>query len=106
MILPTDPKERKGLPIGTGVVDYFPLTMAEMARASFDGNKHHLPGEKLHWDRTKSSDDEDALLRHYIDRYEIDDAGVAECGRMAWRACAICEKILEERKKNVQENRT
>lgn len=93
--LPSDYKERKGLPIATGVLDYFPLTMAEIAKASLAGNKQHVPGEPLHWDRSKSSDDGDAMIRHYIDRYEIDSDGVAEVGKMAWRACAVAEKILE-----------
>ena len=97
-ILPTDAAERKKLPIGRGVLDYFPLTMAEISKASLDGNKQHLDGQPLHWDRSKSSDDEDALIRHYIDRLEVDERGVAECGRMAWRACAISEKILEARR--------
>jgi hypothetical protein len=106
-LLPTDPKERKKLPIGTGVLDYFPLTMAEISKASIAGNKQHVPGTPLHWDRSKSQDDGDAMIRHYIDRYEIDEDGVAECGKMAWRACAVSEKILEERRRNfgVQTNK-
>jgi hypothetical protein len=95
--LPTDAKERKGIPIATGVLDYFPLTMAGIAKASLAGNKQHVPGEPLHWDRSKSSDDADAMIRHYIDRFEIDADGVPECAKMAWRACAVSEKILEDK---------
>lgn len=97
--LPSDYKERKGIPIATGVLDYFPLTMAEIAKASMAGNKQHLDGKPLQWDRSKSSDDADAMIRHYIDRYEIDSDGVSEVGKMAWRACAVAEKILEELKR-------
>jgi hypothetical protein len=97
-ILPTDKESRKKLPMGRGVLDYFPLALAEVSKASLDGNLQHMPDEPLHWDRSKSSDDEDALIRHYIDRYEVDERGVAECGRLAWRALAVAEKILESRR--------
>lgn len=97
-LLPTDKEERKTLPIGTGVLDYFPLALAEVSKASLAGNKQHLEGQPLHWDRSKSSDDEDALIRHYLERYEIDTDGVAVCGKLAWRALAVAEKILEARK--------
>jgi|HubBroStandDraft_2_1064218.scaffolds.fasta_scaffold802799_2 hypothetical protein len=100
-LLPTDPKERKKLPIGTGFLDYFPLAIAEASKASIAGQNQHTPGEPLHWDRAKSRDDEDALIRHYIDRYEIDSDGVAECGKLVWRACAVAQKILESRQRTV-----
>jgi len=96
-VLPTDAKERKGLPIGTGVLDYFPLTMAEIAKASLAGNRQHMPGEVLHWDRSKSSDDFDAMIRHALQRNDPDDGEVSHAGAMAWRACAVAEKILESR---------
>jgi len=98
-LLPTDPKERKNLPIGTGVLDYFPRALAEASKASLAGNKQHVPGQKLHWDRSKSSDDADALIRHFIERYDTDTDGVEICGKLVWRACAVAEKILEEKAK-------
>lgn len=97
--LPTDAKERKGLPIGTGFLDYFPLAIAEASKASVAGNSQHMPGDRLHWDPQISKDNEDALIRHYIDRYEIDKDGVAECGKMVWRAAAVAELILRGRPK-------
>ncbi len=87
------------MPIGTGVLDYFPLALAEVAKASLAGNKQHLNGQPLHWDRAKSTDDADALIRHFIERFEVDDDGVAVCGKMVWRALAVAEKILEAKKK-------
>jgi hypothetical protein len=96
-LLPTDAKERKEIPIGTGVLDYFPLTMTEIAKASVAGNKQHVPGTPLHWDRSKSKDDFDAMIRHAIQRNDPDENGVSHAGAMAWRACAVAEKILEER---------
>lgn len=97
--LPSDYKERKGIPIGTGFLDYFPLAIAEAAKASVVGNSQHMPGDPLHWDPEISKDNEDALIRHYIDRFEIDKDGVAECGKMFWRAGAVAELILRNRLK-------
>lgn len=93
-ILPDDAQERKKLPIATGVLDYFPRTMAALARCSYEGNEQHNPGSPLHWDRSKSTDDEDAMIRHYIDRKNM-DGGIPEVVKMAWRALAVCEKQLE-----------
>ena len=39
--LPTDAKERKNLPIASGVLDYFPKALAEVARVSKVGNDQH-----------------------------------------------------------------
>ena len=103
-LLPSDAKDRKKLPIGTGVLDYFPDALAEVAKASLAGNEQHLKGEPLHWDRSKSSDDFDAMIRHALQRNDPDEGGVSHVGAMAWRACAVAEKILEERRKNVQTN--
>lgn len=100
--LPTDAKERKGLPIGTGFLDYFPLAIAEASKASVAGNSQHMPGDHLHWDPQISKDNEDALIRHYIDRYEIDKDGVAECGKMVWRAAAVAELILRGRTRQIK----
>ena len=101
-LLPTDATERKKLPIGTGVLDYFPLTMAEIAKASLAGNRQHMPGDVLHWDRSKSSDDFDAMIRHALQRNDPDAGEVSHVGAMAWRACAVAEKILESRNNPVK----
>jgi hypothetical protein len=93
--LPTDTKERKMYPICTGVLDYFPLAIAEVARVSLAGNLQHCPGEPLHWDRSKSANDSDALARHFIDRGKIDIDGQRHSAKMAWRALAILQKEKE-----------
>ncbi len=95
MTLPTDPKERKATPIFTGVLMYFPLTMAGLARVSAAGNEQHHPGTPLHWDRAKSSDDHDACVRHMMQTGTIDSDGIPHDLKTAWRACAISEKFLE-----------
>lgn len=94
-ILPTAPAERKATPIATGVLDYFPKALAEIARVSKVGNDQHNPGEPLHWAREKSTDEADALIRHFLERGKIDSDGVRHSGKMAWRALALLEKELE-----------
>ena len=49
VLLPTDAKERKNLPIGTGVLDYFPKALAEVARVSKVGNDQHNGPENLRY---------------------------------------------------------
>ena len=101
-LLPSDATERTNLPFGTGVLDYFPLTMAEIAKASLAGNRQHLAGQPLRWDRSKSSDDFDAMIRHALQRNDPDEGGVSHVGARAWRACAVAEKILEKRREECQ----
>ncbi len=96
-LLPTDATERKKLPIGTGVLKYFPLALAEVAKASVAGNKQHLDGQPLHWDRSKSTDDFDAMIRHALQLDDPDEGGVSHVGAMMWRALAVGEKLLESR---------
>lgn len=93
--LPQGTKERKELPIGTGVLDYFPLALAEVARVSFVGNQQHNPGEPLHWAKEKSQDEEDCAIRHYLERYELDGDGTYHAAKAAWRMLAFLQKLLE-----------
>lgn len=95
--LPSDPKSRKATPIGTGVLDYFPLALAAVARVSKAGNDKHNPGEPLHWARGKSDDHSDCLIRHFLDRGKDDAEGNSHSAQMAWRALAILQ--LEEEAK-------
>ena len=104
MILPTDSKVRKGIPIGTGVVDYFPLALAEVARCSKAGNDQHNPGKSLHWDKSKSTDHADCLLRHFIDRGKKDSDGIRESARMAWRALALLQTEMENETANTTQS--
>jgi hypothetical protein len=98
--LPTDAKERKNIPIGTGVLDYFPDALAEVAKASIAGNKQHLDGEPLHWDRTKSADNADALIRHFLERGKFDVDSVRHSSKVAWRALAILQLEIEKDREN------
>lgn len=95
-LLPTDAKERKNVPIGTGVLDYFPAALAEVAKVSFKGNEQHNPGEPLHWARQKSTDQSDTIIRHYMERGGIDVDGMRHSAKLAWRALALLQLELEE----------
>jgi hypothetical protein len=96
--LPTDSQHRKTLPIATGVLDYFPAALAEVARLSRAGNEKHNPGQPLHHARGKSSDHADCIIRHLIDRGTIDpEDGVLHDVKVAWRALALLQETLEAR---------
>lgn len=95
MHLPTEAKSRKAIPIATGCIDYFPLALAAVAELSRKGNDQHNPGKPLFWDRTKSQDEADALMRHFIDRGKLDVDGSRHSVKVAWRALALLQKELE-----------
>jgi len=94
-VLTTDKAKRKKTPIATGVVDYFPLALAAIAEVSFVGNEQHNPGTPLHWDRSKSTDEADCLMRHFLERGTIDDDGLRHSAKLAWRALALLQKEIE-----------
>lgn len=94
-VLPTDPTERKAIPLVTGVLDYFPGALAEVAKVSKAGNDQHNPGEPLHWSRGKSSDHADTIVRHLVDRGTFDKDGQRHSAKVAWRALALLQEELE-----------
>ncbi len=86
---------RKGIPVATGVLDYFPLALQEIAKVSKKGNDQHNPGQHLHWNRDLSGDESDALIRHFLERGTVDSDGMLHSAKVAWRALALLEKELE-----------
>jgi hypothetical protein len=98
MILTEDAAQRKALPITTGVLDYFPLAIAEVSKVSKAGNDQHNPGQPLHWARGKSTDHHDCIARHLIDRGTIDTDGQRHSAKLAWRALAALQVELEQEK--------
>jgi hypothetical protein len=94
--LPEDAKKRKGLPVTTGVLDYFPDAIAAVAACSKAGNDQHNPGQPLHWDRSKSLDHADCIGRHLIQRGTIDGDGIRHSAKLAWRALALLQTELEK----------
>lgn len=98
MYLPEDSDVRKEMPITTGVLDYFPLAFAALARLSKKGNDKHNPGQPLHWARGKSMDHADCIARHLIDRGNIDPGtGESHSVPLAWRALALLQEEEEQR---------
>jgi len=95
-MFPTDKAERKRHPVFSGVLSYFPRTVIAMSKCSWVGNEQHNPGQPLHWDRDKSMDHDDCLIRHMMEGDAIDDDGVPHCVKVAWRANARAELILEK----------
>ena len=94
-LLPTDAAVRKSIPIASGVLDYFPAALAEVAKISFAGNQQHNPGQPLHWARGKSMDHSDTMIRHFMERGSLDTDGQRHSAKMVWRALAILQMELE-----------
>jgi hypothetical protein len=95
LALTSDAKERKTHPVATGVIDYFPDAIVAVSNVSYIGNLQHHPGQPLHWDRAKSTDEADALMRHFLQRGTVDSDGVRHSAKLAWRALALLQKELE-----------
>lgn len=92
---PDTAKERKEIPVMTGVLDYFPLAIMEVAKVAKQGNDQHNPGEPLTWARHKSNDHADCLVRHLMQRGVLDDDGFSHTAKVAWRALAMLQEELE-----------
>jgi hypothetical protein len=94
--LPTDRATRKLFPVATGVLDYFPDAIVALSEVSYMGNQQHNPGEPLHWARGKSMDQENTMIRHYLERGTYDEDGIRHTAKMAWRALAILQLEIEK----------
>lgn len=92
---PSNSIERKAAPLVTGVLDYFPLALLEVAKVSKAGNDQHNAGEPLHWARGKSYDHANCIGRHLLERGLVDTDGVRHSAKLAWRALALLQKELE-----------
>ena len=88
-------KTRKETPIFSGVLKYFPDAIKEVSQCSFKGNDQHNPNTHLHWDRSKSGDELDALTRHLLDAGTFDTDGIRHSAKVAWRSLANLQKEIE-----------
>lgn len=90
--------ERKATPVHAGCLLYFPDAIAAVARLSQKGNDKHNPGEPLHWNRGKSNDHAECIVRHSLTPDDI-DLEMQESHRVmiAWRALADLQ-IAEEKR--------
>ena len=94
--LPNDGAGRKTYPVASGVMDYFPDALVAVSNVSYRGNEQHNPGSPLHWDRSKSTDEADTMLRHFLQRGTRDTDGTRHSAKMVWRALAILQKEIEK----------
>lgn len=96
---------RKGQPLASGVLAYFPDALKKVAECSVAGQKQHNVGEALYWDKSKSSDNADALVRHLADHYAnpVDDDGMLHLAKVAWRALATLQIYLDGEKEDLIE---
>lgn len=92
-----DKKQRKETPMATGLLDYFPDALAEVANVSFVGNAQHNPGQPMHWAREKSQDHADCIIRHLAERGKFDTDGLSHSGKVVWRALANLQLEIEAR---------
>jgi len=95
-----DKNNRKKIPIYSGVMKYFPDAIREVAKCSYAGQQQHNPDKPLAWDRSKSGDELDALMRHltdYSEGVEFDQDNVPHLAKIAWRALAALQKYVESK---------
>ena len=100
-MLPTDPKERKAIPLYTFLTQYFPDALIELVKVSVAGNDQHNPGQPLHWARSKSTDQLNTAMRHLLDHgmgNQVDTDGTKHLAKAAWR-------IMAELQLNIEANR-
>lgn len=93
--MPLTAEQRKQRPVYSGVLCYFPDAVLEVAHCSWVGHEQHNPGEPLRWDRSKSIDEPEALVRHLLRAGTVDSDGVRHTAKVAWRALALLQKEIE-----------
>tara|TARA_R110000787_G_scaffold26157_1_gene73429 strand:- start:447 stop:1418 length:972 start_codon:yes stop_codon:yes gene_type:complete len=94
-------KQRKMTPMYSGLLAYFPDALALVARNSMVGHyQHNDPKDEMYWDREKSADELDAIIRHISDHSKSpkDKDGTLHMSKVAWRALAFVQKFIEEEK--------
>tara|TARA_R110000744_G_scaffold28900_4_gene69278 strand:- start:12 stop:407 length:396 start_codon:yes stop_codon:yes gene_type:complete len=92
--------ERKGTPVYSGFMKYFPNAIKEIAKCSQAGNDQHHKNEPLHWDKEKSKDELDSCMRHlldYAEGVEFDDCGTRHIVKCGWRILAMIERTLTDK---------
>jgi len=114
MTFPTDPTERKAFALLTFLTAYFPDAIEALVRLSQKGNVQHkidrdavnpfaLPGDAFSWDRSKSTDETETLMRHLWQHERAkrgvgsfyDDDGHLHIVKVMWRAGAEAQRTIE-----------
>jgi hypothetical protein len=92
--------DRKKMPVYSGLCVYFPNALLAVSNCSYAGQQQHNPDKPLAWDRSKSGDELDSMMRHLLDYargIEFDEDGVPSIVKCSWRILAITEKYLESK---------
>lgn len=97
--LSTNASVRKNAPMARGLLDYFPRACAAVAELSYRATQQHHPDKPMHWDKSKSTDHADCIVRHLVDRGRFDTDGVRHATKVAWRGLALLETEIEEAEK-------
>ncbi len=115
MTLPTDYKARKSFPLLTFLTAYMPDAIEALVDLSIQGNIQHqiadqpniqpfwLPGDRIAWDRSKSTEETETAMRHLWDHMRAkrgvgslyDTDGKLHAVKHAWRALAELQKTIE-----------
>ena len=97
-MLPTDSKARKDIPIYTGFVRFFPDAMGAVAQLSQIATLKHTPGATIAvWNKAKSTDELDCLMRHMVDDVNepYDRDNVLHATKVAWRGMANLQRLAD-----------
>jgi hypothetical protein len=93
--LPDEANKRNEYPMADGLLDYFPNALAEVSKLSYLATMQHHPDKPMHWDRSKSTDHRNKILRHLVDAGKRDNKGLRHSAMVAWRALALLQEELE-----------
>lgn len=94
--------DNKNFPMFEGLLKYFPNALRQVSNLSLVANNQHNPGKPLHWDKSKSTDEKDALLRHLTEiakGNDYDDDGQLHAVKVAWRGLSNLERYLTKDEK-------
>ena len=83
--------ERKAVPLAL-VFEYFPNAIIALAQVIASGQAQH--GTEG-WDKTKSNDHANTLLRHFLQRGTSEKDGTRHSAKVFWRAGAALELEIE-----------
>lgn len=76
--------------------DAYGRALAAVSEISYRGNEKHNPGQPLHHARSKSTDQENAALRHFLERGGTDpDLGTQSTVALVWRLGVLAQIELE-----------
>lgn len=104
-LIETTSEERKTYPMASGLLDYFPDALAEVAKISYLATQKHHPDKVMHHDRDKSSDHADCIVRHLVERGGTETLQIngqtyvqRHSAALAWRTLALLQEELEAEK--------